>query len=130
MTMRPRSLVGRLLVTHLVVAVAAIAIMGVAVDRVFEHRALDDLKQRLIAEARTTQSAVAATPAADLEERIRSLGSASGARLTVIRTNGVVIADSEHDPATMENHATRSRPEVLAAIAGRIGSDQRLSETL
>ena len=128
--MRPRSLVARLVLTHLVVAVAAIAILGIAVDRVFEHRALDDLKQRLIAEARTTQTAIAATPTAELESRIKSLGTASGARLTIIRSDGVVVADSEHDPSTMENHATPSRPEVLAAIKGHIGSSQRLSETL
>ena len=128
--MRRRTLFARLVTTHLVVAVAAIAILGVAVDRVFEHRALDDLKQRLIAEARTMQSAINGTPASELQDQITSLGSASGARLTVIRIDGVVLADSEHDPATMENHATPSRPEVLAAIRGSVGSAQRLSETL
>jgi len=127
---RRRTLFARLVTTHLVVAVAAIAILGVAVDRVFEHRALDDLKQRLIAEARTMQSAINGTPASELQDQITSLGSASGARLTVIRIDGVVLADSEHDPATMENHATPSRPEVLAAIRGSVGSAQRLSETL
>ena len=128
--MRSRSLFARLITTHLVVAVVAVAIMGLAVDRVFEHRALDDLKQRLIAEAGTTQSAIAGLDGPKLETTIRSLGRASGARLTVIRTDGVVLADSEHDPATMENHATASRPEVLAAIHGEVGSSQRLSETL
>ena len=128
--MRRRTLFARLVTTHLVVAVAAIAILGVAVDRVFEHRALDDLKQRLIAEARTMQSAINGTPASELQDQITSLGSASGARLTVIRIDGVVLTDSEHDPATMENHATPSRPEVLAAIRGSVGSAQRLSETL
>ena len=119
-----------MIATHLVVAIAAIAILGVAVDRVFEHRALDDLKQRLIAEASTTRAAVASTSAADLESQVRTLGSASGTRLTIIRTDGVVLADSEHDPTTMENHATPSRPEVLAAIHGKIGSAQRKSETI
>src|SRR5204863_2686721 len=100
------------------------------VDRVFEHRALDDLKERLIAEARETRTAIAGTTGAPLQAQIRALGSSSGARLTVIRIDGVVLADSEHDPATMENHATPSRPEVLAAIRGHIGSSQRRSETL
>jgi len=127
---RSRSLFLRLIATHLVVAITAIAILGVAVDRVFEHRALEDLKQRLIAEAQTVQSAVSGTPTAALQPQIHTLGSASGARLTIIRRDGVVLADSEHDPATMENHATPSRPEVLAAIAGHVGSDQRVSETL
>ena len=128
--MRPRSLFARLMTTHLVVAVAAIGILGIAVDRVFEHRALDDLKERLIAEARETRTAIAGTTGAPLQAQIRALGSSSGARLTVIRIDGVVLADSEHDPATMENHATPSRPEVLAAIRGSVGSAQRLSETL
>ena len=130
MNVRPRGLVGRLVATHLIVAVAAIAILGVAIDRVFEHRALNDLQQRLVAEAETVRSAVVGTPSSEMETRIRALGSASGTRLTVIRTDGVVVADSEHDPTTMENHATPSRPEVLAAIKGRVGSDQRTSETL
>lgn len=129
--MRPRSLFIRLLSTHLIVAIIAIAGLGIAVDRIFEHRALSDLKARLISEARTVQSAISSINSeSNLEQRIVAFGLASGARITIIRTDGVVIADSEHDPATMENHATPSRPEVLAAIAGRIGSAQRVSETL
>ena len=69
-----------------------------------------DLKQRLIAEARTTQSAINGTPASELQDQITSLGSASGARLTVIRIDGVVLADSEHDPATMD--LRKARPEA------------------
>jgi two-component system phosphate regulon sensor histidine kinase PhoR len=51
-----------------------------------------------------------------------------GERITVIRTDGVVLADSEHDPATMENHA--GRPEVRRAIAGSVGVASRNSETV
>ena len=40
---------------------------------------------------------------------------ASGARVTVITADGRVLADSQSDPQTMENHATR--PEVLEAMA-------------
>ncbi len=52
----------------------------------------------------------------------------TGYRVTLIDAGGVVLADSRHDPETMENHARR--PEVAAALAGRTGSDIRRSATL
>ena len=42
---------------------------------------------------------------------------ASGARITVITAQGLVLADSQSDPQTMENHA--GRPELkLPPIVG------------
>ena len=48
-------------------------------------------------------------------------------RLTVIDKDGTVLADTEADPATLDNH--RFRPEVVTAFGGSIGSSQRLSDT-
>jgi two-component system phosphate regulon sensor histidine kinase PhoR len=55
-------------------------------------------------------------------------GQAAGARATVIDSSGKVLADSEADPRTMENHA--QRPEFIAALGGRLGTDERSSRTL
>src|SRR5882724_6647821 len=55
-------------------------------------------------------------------------GQAAGARATVIDSSGKVLADSEADPRTMENHA--QRPEFIAALGGNLGIDQRSSHTL
>src|SRR5580700_9477973 len=55
-------------------------------------------------------------------------GQAAGARVTIIDPAGKVLADSESDPASMENRATR--PEFVAALSGRIGSDERHSTTI
>ena len=44
-------------------------------------------------------------------------GQAAGARATVIDPTGKVLADSEADPSTMENHAHRK--EFVAALGGR-----------
>jgi two-component system phosphate regulon sensor histidine kinase PhoR len=52
----------------------------------------------------------------------------SGARVTVIDSTGRVLADSAHDPETMENHATR--PEVQQAFAAGEGQSVRLSATV
>jgi two-component system phosphate regulon sensor histidine kinase PhoR len=59
-----------------------------------------------------------------------ALGADADARVTLIRTDGVVLGDSEvaeADIARMENHA--SRPEVQAALAGSTGSGERVSAT-
>jgi two-component system phosphate regulon sensor histidine kinase PhoR len=45
-----------------------------------------------------------------------------------VDSTGKVLADSEADPATMENHA--GRPEMAAALSGREGSAIRYSVTL
>jgi two-component system phosphate regulon sensor histidine kinase PhoR len=53
---------------------------------------------------------------------------ASGARVTVIAADGRVLADSAHDPETMENHA--ARPEIRQALAEGQGRSVRHSATL
>jgi two-component system phosphate regulon sensor histidine kinase PhoR len=65
-------------------------------------------------------------PAA-LQEWVQST-SGGGARVTVVASDGTVLADSAADPAKMENHA--NRPEVQAAIASGAGKDVRQSATL
>jgi two-component system phosphate regulon sensor histidine kinase PhoR len=61
-------------------------------------------------------------------DRLRALARASGGRITLVENTGAVLADSENDPAQMENH--RDRPEIVAALAGRVGSDRRRSGTM
>ena len=49
-------------------------------------------------------------------------------RLTIIDTDGTVVADTESDPASMENHADRS--EVQEAMATGWGEAVRPSDTV
>ncbi len=55
-------------------------------------------------------------------------GQAAGARATVIDPTGKVLADSEADASTMENHLNRK--EFAAALAGKVGVDERESQSL
>ena len=52
----------------------------------------------------------------------------SGARVTVIASNGQVLADSQANPSTMENHA--SRPEIVEALAKGASQAVRHSATI
>ncbi len=54
--------------------------------------------------------------------------SAGGARVTVITSSGLVLADSQADPAEMENHA--GRPEIRDAVARGEGRSIRHSKTI
>ncbi|HEX3119442.1 MAG TPA: ATP-binding protein [Candidatus Acidoferrum sp.] len=53
---------------------------------------------------------------------------AEGVRVTVIRPDGQVLADTESDPASMENHA--GRPEVQEALKSGEGRSVRHSVTI
>ena len=66
-------------------------------------------------------------PQETLDALCKDLGAASGTRITLIRLDGSVLADSEGRPAEMENHS--SRPEIQEAFAGRAGRAERFSNT-
>ena len=63
-----------------------------------------------------------------LDFLVKNIGKSIDTRITVIDLNGVVVADSDKDPKTMENHKTR--PEIMQAINGNIGKSLRFSKTL
>ena len=63
-----------------------------------------------------------------LNVAVRALGKKSGARITVIKNDGKVIADSEKNHEQMENHATRS--EIAKALLGETGIAVRHSATM
>jgi two-component system phosphate regulon sensor histidine kinase PhoR len=63
-------------------------------------------------------------------EQVRRMAQAAGGRLTVVRADGKVLVDSEADAASMENHRTPTRPELLQAFRGEKGSDIRQSATI
>ena len=62
------------------------------------------------------------------QERIKSLGKVTNTRFTIIRLDGTVLADSQEDPKSMDNHA--NRPEILAAYSHGQGITTRFSKTI
>jgi two-component system phosphate regulon sensor histidine kinase PhoR len=124
---RRRSFAAHLFAWQLLLLIVVLFGMAIALDRVLEHAFVDDLTRSLVSQARTIQRALPGDEAV-LQEAVRQLGQAGGVRVTVVRTDGVVLADSEHDPATMENHA--DRPEIRQALSGSVGTASRVSATL
>jgi two-component system phosphate regulon sensor histidine kinase PhoR len=65
---------------------------------------------------------------AGLQAAVKRLGQETHTRLTVIRADGVVMADSGEDPPRMENQL--SRPEIQQAGQQGRGTARRYSATL
>lgn len=70
----------------------------------------------------------AGDPAGALADMISRLARQIDCRITLIESDGKVIADTEARAATMDNH--RQRPEVIAAAATGEGWEIRRSDTL
>ncbi len=89
-------------------------------------------EERLLTEASLLREVLKSPITHDKKEEIKFLVSEVGKkieiRITVIDKDGVVIGDSEEDPARMENHA--KRPEVIDAISKGSGKSLRYSTTV
>lgn len=64
----------------------------------------------------------------ELDSFVKEKGKNINARITVIRTDGIVLADSETDPQTMANHG--DRPEIIQSLQDGLGKSVRFSSTI
>ncbi len=71
---------------------------------------------------------VTGSAAGDLEGFVTGMGRKTETRITVINTDGSVLADSEKEPRDMENHLFR--PEIQASLRGEKLMSIRFSSTL
>jgi two-component system phosphate regulon sensor histidine kinase PhoR len=130
--------VGNLLVIALIVALfAAVAYRSLdqyyLVRSVHEQERVTLLLQQALERLWPMDEAALDRFAKDLGRDLQPAPSAiapTPVRLTVVGSDGRVLADSEAGPASMKGHRTPSRPEVLRALEGQPASDTRLSETL
>ncbi len=127
-----RTLFLRTLGSFLAIIVLATLLFVAFTLRLVREESGERLAARLEAAALALRPAVADPAAAGDPAAVRAASSAAaastGVRITVIAADGTVLADSEGDPALMENH--RRRPEVAAALEGRTGTSVRWSSTL
>jgi two-component system phosphate regulon sensor histidine kinase PhoR len=125
--LRPRIFVKLMLIFLVVIGVTAITLQWTVRSvwqRTLHEQIERDLEQKTVMFAHRVE--------ADREHSLADItsqeGQAAGARATVIDPSGKVLADSEADPRTMENHGQRK--EFVAALAGSVGVDERKSPTV
>jgi two-component system, OmpR family, phosphate regulon sensor histidine kinase PhoR len=110
-----------------VIATATLT-LDVSIRHTWEHTLRSDLEQRLTQNARSFALRVQNDQQHSIQQMAIEEAQITETRVTVIARDGAVLADSEADPKTMENHA--GRPEVIDALGGKTGSSTRLSHTV
>lgn len=118
----------KLLTSAFLLIAVTLVVADFYLTRYTAAREVQSVEQRLEAEARVLEAEAAQVPLPQLEDWARQASQRAGARVTIVDPKGVALADSHHDPETMENHATR--PEILAAYNGGVGSSIRHSATI
>jgi two-component system, OmpR family, phosphate regulon sensor histidine kinase PhoR len=120
----------KLLFSALVLIVVTLIVPYIYVTRYTADREIQRVEQRLETEARLLEGELAAVPPAQLEDWARQASVRARARVTIIDPNGIALADSHHDPETMENHS--NRPEIIQAHrdSSGAGSSIRHSATI
>ncbi len=121
-------LLRKLLLAALVLILVALGTADIFLTRYTRTRELQYAEQQMQGQVRLLGRELAAIEPGALAGWVEQTGRLTGARVTVIGRDGVVLADSEHDSTTMDNHA--GRPEVHEALAGRTGTSVRHSATL
>ncbi|MFZ5769411.1 MAG: ATP-binding protein [Bacillota bacterium] len=128
-----RSLAGRAALVYTLLIVVFLGGAGWYLTAAAERFALESLTDQLSGQAGAVATAVLPYlegdrhPAA-LRGLVAQMAATIGARVTIVDAAGNVLADSHHDPDTMENHA--HRPEIRRAMTGGWGSAIRTSQTL
>ena len=110
----------------LILTAAAVAVL---VTQITVKNLESGLEESLSEKARLLKTTLLLLPPEEYQSRIADLANDAQARVTVIDASGVVLADSEADPARMENHA--DRPEFKESIhGGRAAVSRRFSSTV
>ena len=111
----------------LVIAVTT-AILDLRVRRAWVRSQTEEITESLTRKTQLVALRVENDKSAPVKELAVQESKAANARVTVIDASGKVLADSEAQAESMENHATR--PEFQAALRGQVGSAIRSSRTV
>ena len=126
--------ISRRLITYYLAVIAFIVIlMGAFFLYFLNYFYMQTLNESMYNQARFAAALVGEllernADADEIDQLSRHLGSELGLRITIIDAEGKVIADSDEDPALMENHS--DRPEVITALENFRGTASRYSSTL
>jgi two-component system, OmpR family, phosphate regulon sensor histidine kinase PhoR len=118
----------KLLAVFLIVIAATAATLDIMLGSAWQNSLRAEIERSLTQKTLLFAHRVETDRAHSLPEIAAQEAQAAGARATIIDASGKVLADSESNPADMENHGTRV--EFAAALSGKTGENERRSATL
>ncbi len=129
--MRARLVAGYLLIAAFVLVVLGIPFVRTTIDRERAELRVGIERDAVVLGSAVEDVLTAGVTAATRETAdsvVRGYHDATGARVVITDANGTAVADN--DPPAPGERSFRTRPEMAAALAGRVGVDERWSRTL
>lgn len=118
----------RLFLTYLLIAALCIVLTAAVSFHSIQKTYAETVEQRLHQALDTAASWLSESAPADVSAWVDTHRGDFGCRLTIIDPDGWVMADTESDPESMDNHG--ARPEVQEALSQGSGASIRHSATL
>ncbi|MGE5238739.1 MAG: ATP-binding protein [Chloroflexota bacterium] len=117
----------RIFLLHAVLLVLAVTIVEFSITSAVRESYLDNLEKSLLTQIDLISEGIPFGQG-NLDALCRKYKEKTGARVTIIESDGTVIGDSDTDSGLMENHA--GRPEIQQAAVSGSGTSLRRSDTL
>ena len=122
----------KLFFTYIIIIIICVTFTGilaiVSLRNFYINHLSSNLKSNATLVANILEDDLSTNNLSQIKLKTKDLGKELETRITIIDINGIVLGDSEKDPALMENHA--DRPEIKEALQGKIGNSIRYSSTL
>lgn len=118
----------RLFVAILGVSILLIGMVSIYTARTLTQSYQDQAKANLLRLVRAIAINLEGQDPADLNQACKQIADQLQVRITVVDPSGLVLADTQKDPQTMEDHS--NRPEIRQAVERGIGWASRYSPTL
>jgi two-component system, OmpR family, phosphate regulon sensor histidine kinase PhoR len=118
----------KLLAAFLVVIAAAAVTFDVMIGGAWEASLRAEIERNLTQKTQLLAHRVESDRTHSLDDLAAQEGQSAGARVTIIDPAGQVLADSQANPAEVQNPG--SRPEFKAALSGKVGISERPSATV
>lgn len=118
----------KLLAVFVLVIAAATLTFDLSIQGAWENSLRGEIERNLREKTLMFARRVNSDKTHDLQNITSQEAQAAAARATVIDADGKVLADSEANAASMENHSRR--PEFVAALKGDVGTHTRRSHTI
>jgi two-component system phosphate regulon sensor histidine kinase PhoR len=127
------SLRWRIVFPYVVLILLTMLGLGIYLSNFVRQAYIGDLESKLTDEARMIGDVIQpditlSTPNPNLDSQAKHWAAVLDARVTIIAPDGTVWGESHEDRTLMSNHS--DRPEVIQALANRVGSSMRFSQTL
>ena len=120
-----KSLFYKVFGTYLVITLIAMLVVGFYATRQIQSRLMERIDTELMSYAQM----ININPSqSEIISKINSLSKTSNARITLVDSDGVILADSDGEASGMGNHL--NRPEVEEARVKGAGRSMRFSKTL